>query len=105
MVICNTSIIITASKTSIPEISITPLIFHSSIVLERYHYFRRPVHISARALGYRVARIKGSHVRMRCPGRKPVTVSRHHELDRDTLKAILRTANLTVEEFIKLLRG
>lgn len=33
-------------------------------------------------IGYRVARIKGSHVRMRCPGRKPVTVPRHHELDR-----------------------
>jgi predicted RNA binding protein YcfA (HicA-like mRNA interferase family) len=56
-------------------------------------------------IGYRVARIKGSHVRMRCPGRKPVTVPRHHELDRGTLKAILRTANLTVEEFVKLLRG
>jgi predicted RNA binding protein YcfA (HicA-like mRNA interferase family) len=56
-------------------------------------------------IGYRVARIKGSHVRMRCPGRKPVTVPRHHKLDRGTLKAILRTANLTVEEFVKLLRG
>jgi len=56
-------------------------------------------------IGYRVARVKGSHVRMRCPGRKPVTVPRHRELDRGTLKAILRTANLSVEEFVKLLRG
>jgi predicted RNA binding protein YcfA (HicA-like mRNA interferase family) len=56
-------------------------------------------------IGYRVARIKGSHIRMRCPGRKPVTVPRHRELDRGTLKAILRTANLSVEEFVKLLRG
>ena len=54
-------------------------------------------------IGYRVARIKGSHIRMRCPGRKPVTVPRHHELDRGTLKAVLRTANPSVEEFIKLL--
>jgi len=54
-------------------------------------------------LGYQVARIKGSHVRMRCPGRKPVTVPRHHELDRGTLKAILRTVGLNVEEFLKLL--
>ena len=54
-------------------------------------------------IGYRVARIKGSHIRMRCPGRKPVTVPRHRELDRGTLKAILRTANLSVEEFVKLL--
>jgi predicted RNA binding protein YcfA (HicA-like mRNA interferase family) len=39
-------------------------------------------------IGYRVARIKGSHVRMRCPRRKPVTVPRHRELGRGTLKAI-----------------
>jgi len=56
-------------------------------------------------IDYGVTRIKGSHVRMRCPGRKPVTVPRHHELDRGTLKAILRTANPTVEGFVKLLRG
>jgi predicted RNA binding protein YcfA (HicA-like mRNA interferase family) len=54
-------------------------------------------------VGYNVARIRGSHIRMRCPGRKPVTVSRHRELDRGTLKAILRTAGLTIEEFINLL--
>jgi len=54
-------------------------------------------------IGYRVARIRGSHVRMRCPGRKPVTVPKHHELDRGTLKAILRTVGLSVEEFMKLL--
>lgn len=54
-------------------------------------------------IGYRVARTKGSHVRMRCPGRRPVTVPKHHELDRGTLRGILRTASLTVEEFVKLL--
>ena len=54
-------------------------------------------------VGYRVARTKGSHIRMRCPGRKPVTVPRHRELDRGTLKAILRTAGLSTEEFVKLL--
>ena len=53
--------------------------------------------------GYRVARIRGSHVRMRCEGGKPVTVPKHKELDRGTLKAILRTANVSVDEFIKLL--
>lgn len=55
-------------------------------------------------VGYWIARTKGSHVRMRCSGRKPVTVPRHHELDRGTLRAILRTANISVEEFNKLLR-
>ena len=29
--------------------------------------------------GYYVARTKGSHVRMRCPGRWPVTVPKHDE--------------------------
>ena len=54
-------------------------------------------------LGYRIARTKGSHVRMRCPGRKSVTVPRHHELDRGTLRAILRTAEIRVDDFVKLL--
>lgn len=56
-------------------------------------------------IGYRIARIKGSHVRMRCTGRRPVTVPKHPELDRHTLRSILRTADISVEEFIKLLRG
>jgi len=53
--------------------------------------------------GYVVARTKGSHVRMRCPGRRPVTVPKHEELDRGTLRSILRTANISVREFVKLL--
>jgi len=53
--------------------------------------------------GYRIARTRGSHVRMRCPGRKPVTVPKHRELDRSTLRAILRTADISVEDFIRLL--
>jgi predicted RNA binding protein YcfA (HicA-like mRNA interferase family) len=54
-------------------------------------------------LGYRIARTRGSHVRMRCPDRKPVTVPRHRELDRGTLRAILREAEISIGEFIKLL--
>jgi predicted RNA binding protein YcfA (HicA-like mRNA interferase family) len=54
-------------------------------------------------IGYRVARTKGSHVRMRCPGRRPVTVPTHRELDRGTLRAILRTADISVGEFTRLL--
>jgi predicted RNA binding protein YcfA (HicA-like mRNA interferase family) len=54
-------------------------------------------------IGYVIARTKGSHLRLRCPGRKPLTVPRHHELDRGTLRAILRTAGISVEEFKKLI--
>jgi predicted RNA binding protein YcfA (HicA-like mRNA interferase family) len=55
-------------------------------------------------IGYRVARTRGSHVRMRCIGRRPVTVPKHRELDRGTVRAILRTADISIEEFIKLVR-
>ena len=54
-------------------------------------------------LGYKVARTRGSHARLRCPGRKSVTVPKHHELDRGTLRAIIRTCGIGVEEFKKLL--
>jgi predicted RNA binding protein YcfA (HicA-like mRNA interferase family) len=54
--------------------------------------------------GYRITHTRGSHVRMRCPNRKPVTVPDHHTLDRGTLRAILRTTEISVEEFIILLK-
>jgi predicted RNA binding protein YcfA (HicA-like mRNA interferase family) len=53
-------------------------------------------------LGYEVERTRGSHIRLRAPGRPPLTIPRHHELDRGTLRAIIRQARLTVEEFVAL---
>jgi len=55
-------------------------------------------------IGYRVTRTKGSHVRMRCARCKLVTVIRYHALDRGTLRAIIRIAEITTEEFNKLLK-
>ncbi len=55
--------------------------------------------------GYRIARIRGSHVRMRRSGRAPVTVPKHRVLDRGTLRAILRTAEINVEEFNNALKS
>lgn len=55
------------------------------------------------AIGYRELRQKGSHVRLACEGRNPVTVPLHGSLDRGTLRSILRTAELSAEEFIALL--
>ena len=55
-------------------------------------------------IGYRITRTKGSHVRMRCPRRKPVTVPKHPELDRGTLRSIIRTADISVADFVKLLQ-
>ncbi len=54
-------------------------------------------------IGYKVSRSKGSHFRLVCPERPPVTVPRHRELDRGTLRAIIRQTGLTPEEFVALL--
>jgi len=55
-------------------------------------------------LSYREARQKGSHVRLVCEGRNPVTVPLHDTLDRGTLRSILRTVEITAADFATLLR-
>lgn len=54
-------------------------------------------------IGYVKVGQKGSHVRLACPGRSPVTVPIHSELDRGTLRSILRTVELSEEQFRSLL--
>ena len=53
-----------------------------------------------RSFGYIGGRQRGSHVRLEAPHRPPVTVPLHHELDRGTLRAILRAAEITAEVFV-----
>ena len=53
--------------------------------------------------GYHVARQKGSHVRLLHPKRGAVTVPVHKEIDRGTLRSIIRESGLSVDEFIALL--
>jgi len=55
-------------------------------------------------LGYAISRTKGSHIRLTCEGRSPVTVPNHAELDRGTLMSILRTVKISTDEFISLLK-
>lgn len=55
-------------------------------------------------LGYAVVGQKGSHVRLHCDGRGPVTVPMHRELKRGTLRSIVRSVDLTVDDFLALLR-
>lgn len=54
--------------------------------------------------GFYVTRQKGSHINLRRddPSAKTV-VPDHKELKKGTLKAILKDANLTVDEFVALL--
>jgi predicted RNA binding protein YcfA (HicA-like mRNA interferase family) len=56
--------------------------------------------------GFFFVRQKGSHVRMKKPlpdTTLNVTIPLHDELDRMTLRSIIRAAELTEEEFVKLL--
>lgn len=55
-------------------------------------------------VGFVVYRQRGNHiVIVRADPPAQTTVPNHRELDRDTLRAIIRHAGLTVEEFIALL--
>ena len=57
--------------------------------------------------GYQVVRQRGSHVRLRDesgPEHLPVTVPNHKALKTGLLRQILRDANLTVDEFVSLLK-
>ena len=53
-------------------------------------------------VGYRVARQRGSHVRLECPGRKSVTVPDYKAIDKSLIRKMLRDAELSVKEFEEL---
>jgi predicted RNA binding protein YcfA (HicA-like mRNA interferase family) len=54
-------------------------------------------------LGYTVHDQKGSHIHLRHPVRKPLTIPNHAEIARGTLRVIIKDAGLTIEEFTGLL--
>jgi predicted RNA binding protein YcfA (HicA-like mRNA interferase family) len=55
-------------------------------------------------LGFIVTRQRGSHIILvREEPKTSITVPDHKELDRGTLRAIIRQADLTVDEFVELL--
>lgn len=53
--------------------------------------------------GYKAVRQKGSHIRMAGAMKTPVTVPVHNPVAKGTLRKILRDADLTVKDFLKLL--
>jgi len=50
-------------------------------------------------IGYRLARQRGSHIRLSCPGRKSVTVPNYKSIGPGLLRKILRDAEISTDEF------
>lgn len=56
------------------------------------------------ALGYHVIRVNGSHYRLKHSQRPTLTIPVHNrDMKAGTLRSIIRSAELTVDEFLKLL--
>ena len=54
-------------------------------------------------LGYAVDHQTSSHIIMRHPDRRRLTVPDHKEVARGTLRSLIRDAGITKEQFIELL--
>ena len=54
-------------------------------------------------LGYYVRDRESSHIHLRHPTRQPLTVPDHREVAKGTLRAIIRDAGLTKDQFVDLL--
>ena len=57
-------------------------------------------------IGYQVVRRKGSHIRLRHKTEKnklPLTIPNHKVISKGLLRKLLRDAELTIDEFLKLL--
>jgi predicted RNA binding protein YcfA (HicA-like mRNA interferase family) len=57
-----------------------------------------------RRMGYEVDHQTGSHIILRHPSQRRLTVPNHRELAKGTLRALIREAGLTKEQFTDLLR-
>ena len=57
------------------------------------------------SLGWEVSRQRGSHIIMTKPGEiVTLSVPNHRPVARGTLRSLIRSANLTIEEFIKSIK-
>ncbi len=56
-------------------------------------------------IGYKIDHQTGSHIILRHekPPHRRITVPNHKEIAKGTLRAIIRQAGLTIEEFVRLL--
>jgi predicted RNA binding protein YcfA (HicA-like mRNA interferase family) len=56
-----------------------------------------------RQLGYELDHQTGSHIILRHPSQRRLTVPNHRELAKGTLRALIREAGMTKEQFTDLL--
>ena len=56
-------------------------------------------------IGYCVVWQRGSHIRMHHQIKRPITVPNHKVLGKGLLKKLLRDTELSVADFVKLLKG
>jgi predicted RNA binding protein YcfA (HicA-like mRNA interferase family) len=54
-------------------------------------------------LGYQIDHQTGSHIILRHPNRRRLTVPDHRELAKGTLRSLIREAGLTKDQFLQLL--
>jgi predicted RNA binding protein YcfA (HicA-like mRNA interferase family) len=54
-------------------------------------------------LGYQVDHQTGSHIILRHPNRRRLTVPDHRELAKGTLRSLIREAGVTKDQFVQLL--
>jgi predicted RNA binding protein YcfA (HicA-like mRNA interferase family) len=54
-------------------------------------------------LGYQIDHQTGSHIILRHPNRRRLTIPDHRELAKGTLRSLIREAGLTREQFAELL--
>ena len=55
-------------------------------------------------IGYRTTNQKGSHIRLHHPDKKPLTIPNHKTLGKGLLRKLLRDSEISLEEFINLLK-
>jgi predicted RNA binding protein YcfA (HicA-like mRNA interferase family) len=54
-------------------------------------------------LGYYVRDQKSSHIHLRHSTKRPLTIPNHDEIARGTLRAIMKDAEITIDELLKVL--
>ena len=64
---------------------------------------RRAVKVFTK-IGYRVVRRRGSHIRLHHLDKRPLTIPNHKVLGRGLLRKLLRDSELSVDDFVKLLK-